>query len=72
MLVEALLVRSRTSAVNVSRNLLVEWLLFLLLRRVEGHRSRRLDAGNRHSFLRTWLVHGKLALPIFAVGRFLR
>lgn len=78
MLIEAawLLARSSSSssrsAVNVSGDLLMERLLFLLLRRVEVHRSRRLYACDVDVLLRARLVHGQLTLrPVLAEGRFL-
>src|SRR5690242_11079629 len=61
VLVEACLI-ARCGTVDVSRHLLVERLLFLLLRRVEVHRGRRLYACNVDVLLRTRLVHRQLAL----------
>jgi hypothetical protein len=68
MLVEGLLLDCGSGAVNVRGNLLVEGLLFLLLGRVERHGGGGLDASNRHGLLWAWLVHGELALPVFAIS----
>lgn len=67
MLVEAWLFAGRPSTVDVGRDLLMEGLLFLLLRGVEVHRGRRLDTCNVDVLLRTRLVHRQLALrPVLA------
>ena len=73
MLIEGLLLLCwRSGSVHVRRDLLVEWLLFLLLWRVKRHDRRRLDTSNGNRLLRTRLVHWKLALPVFTECRFLR
>jgi hypothetical protein len=70
--IEGLWLRRRRSSMCVCRNLLVERLLFLLLRRVESHGRRRFDACDGDGLLRTRLVHGNLTLsPVLAEGRLL-
>jgi hypothetical protein len=61
----------RSCPVDVCGDLLVEWLLFLLLRRVERHRCWRLNARHGDGLLGARLVHRELTLPVLAVRRFL-
>lgn len=72
VLVEACLI-ARCGTVDMSRHLLVERLLFLLLRGVEVHRGRRLYACNIDVLLGARLVHRQLALgPVLTEGWLLR
>lgn len=73
VLIEAGGFTRRCSAVHVSRDLLVERLLFLLLGRIEVQGSRRLYACDVDVLLRAGLMHGQLSLrPVLAEGWLLR
>jgi hypothetical protein len=72
MRIEGLLLLGRRGiSVHVGRHLLVEGLLFLLLRRVEGHGRWGLDTRDGDCLLRAGLMHSELTLPIFAECGFL-
>lgn len=51
-------------AVHLQRNLVMEWLLHLLLRRIEVERDRRFDVCHRNRLLRSWLMHGDTHGPM--------
>ena len=56
---------SVTLAVNLERDLVMEWLLHLLLRRVEVEGDWRFNVGKRNRLLGSWLMHWDTHRPVF-------